>query len=163
MTTQQAAPRRNIVVGVDGSPSSLDALRWAACIAVPLNAEIDALTSWAYPASYGMGGGAPVEWDPAEDAAQILADALTAAFGDHRPAGIRAVVCEGHPAQVLSDASNGAEMLVVGSRGHGGFAGLLLGSVSAYCTAHAACPVLVTRTTPPTSACPVGVDMQAPS
>ncbi|MDP9092646.1 MAG: universal stress protein [Actinomycetota bacterium] len=149
MTTQQSAPRRNIVVGVDGSPSSLDALRWAACMAVPLNAEIDAVTSWDYPASYGMGGGAPADWDPAEDAARILADALTAAFGDHRPAGIRAAVYEGHPARVLSNASNGAEMLVVGSRGHGGFAGLLLGSVSAYCTAHAPCPVLVVRTTPP--------------
>lgn len=163
MTTQQSARRRHIVVGVDGSPSSLDALRWAACMAVPLNAEIDAVTSWTYPASYGMGGGAPAEWDPAEDAAQILADALTAAFGDHKPAGVRAVVCQGHPAQVLSDASNGAEMLIVGSRGHGGFAGLLLGSVSAYCSAHAPCPVLVTRTMPPTPVGPVGVGEQAPS
>jgi nucleotide-binding universal stress UspA family protein len=163
MTTQRSAPRRTIVVGVDGSPSSLDALRWAACLAVALNAEISAVTSWDYPASYGMGGGVPAQWDPAEDAAQILADALTAAFGDHRPDGIRAVVREGHPAQVLSDASNGAEMLVVGSRGHGGFAGLLLGSVSAYCTAHGPCPVLVTRTTPPPSPRPVVLAEQPPS
>ena len=152
MTAQQPAAKPNIVVGVDGSPSSLDALRWAAYLAVALNAEIDAVTSWGYPASYGMGGGAPAEWNPAEDAAQILTDALSVAFGDHRPDGIRAVVHEGHPAQVLCDASNGAEMLVVGSRGHGGFAGLLLGSVSAYCTAHAPCPVLVARSTPPLSA-----------
>jgi nucleotide-binding universal stress UspA family protein len=138
-------------------------LRWAACLAVPLNAEIDAVTAWAYPASYGMGGGALAEWDPAEDAAQILADALTAAFGDHRPAGIRAVVCEGHPAQVLSHACNGAEILVVGSRGHGGFGGLLLGSVSAYCTAHAPCPVLVTRTTPAAPEESDGVGDHAPS
>jgi nucleotide-binding universal stress UspA family protein len=145
MTTQQSAPRRTVVVGVDGSPSSLEALRWAASLAVPLDAEIDAVTSWNYPTSYGMGGGAPAEWDPAEDAAKILTDSLTAAFGDHRPAGIRTVVSQGHPAQVLSAASDGAELLVVGSRGHGGFAGLLLGSVSAYCTAHAPCPVLVAR------------------
>jgi nucleotide-binding universal stress UspA family protein len=163
MTTQQSAPRRNIVVGVDGSPSSLDALRWAACMAVPLNAEIDAVTSWDYPASYGVGGGALPEWDPADDAANILGDALTAAFAGHKPAGIRALVRQGHPAQVLSDASNGAEMLVVGSRGHGGFAGLLLGSVSTYCTAHAPCPVLVTRTVPPAPAGPDGVGEQAPS
>jgi nucleotide-binding universal stress UspA family protein len=146
MTTTESGPRRNIVVGVDGSPSSLDALRWAARMAEPLNAEIDAVTSWHYPTSYGMGGGAPAEWDPAQDAAQILDDALTATFGDHRPAGIRTLVRQGHPAEVLSDASDGAEMLVVGSRGHGGFAGLLLGSVSSYCSAHARCPVLVTRT-----------------
>lgn len=163
MSTEQSAPRRNIVVGVDGLPSSLDALRWARCLAVPLHAEIDAVTSWDYPASYGMGGGAPREWDPAEDAAQILADALTTAFGDRKPAGIRAAVCQGHPAQVLSNASNGAEMLVVGSRSHGGFAGLQLGSVSAYCTAHAPCPVLVTRTMPPAAVEPVGVGEQAPS
>jgi nucleotide-binding universal stress UspA family protein len=156
MTTSQSVPRRNIVVGVDGSPSSLDALRWAARMAAPLDAEIDAVTSWHYPTSYGMGGGAPAEWDPAQDAAQILADALTAVLGDHQPAGIRTFVREGHPAEVLSDASDGAEMLVVGSRGHGGFAGLLLGSVSAYCSAHARCPVLVTRTVPLPSAVPVG-------
>lgn len=163
MTAQQTGPRPNIVVGVDGSPSSLDALRWAAYPAVALNAEIDAVTSWDYPASDGVGGGAPAQWDPAEDAAQILADALTAVFGDHRPDGIRAVVCEGHPAQVLSHAGDGAEMLVVGSRGHGGLAGLLLGSVSAYCAEHAPCPVLVTRTMPPTATRAVGVGAETPS
>lgn len=148
MTAEASAPRRTVVVGVDGSPSSLDALRWAVRMADALHAEIDAVTSWDYPASYGMGGGVPAEWDPAADAAEVLRDALTAAFGEHSPVGLRSVVCKGHPAQVLGDAADGAEMLVVGSRGHGGFAGLLLGSVSAYCTAHAPCPVLVTRTMP---------------
>ncbi len=163
MSSAATPMRRNIVVGVDGSGSSLDALRWAARLAIPLNAEIDAVTSWIYPASYGMGSGPPADWDPAEDAAQILADAFTAVFGDDRPPGIRAVVCQGHPAQALIDASDGAEMLVVGSRGHGGFAGLLLGSVSAYCSSHAPCPVLVTRTMPPTPLGPVGPGEQAPS
>ncbi len=77
------------------------------------------MTSWDYPASYGMGGGVPAEWDLAADAAEVLRDALTAAFGEHSPVGLRSVVCKGHPAQVLGDAADGAEMLVVGSRGHG--------------------------------------------
>jgi nucleotide-binding universal stress UspA family protein len=149
MSTETSSPRRSIVVGVDGSPSSVDALRWAARIAAPLEAEIDAITSWEYPANFGMGGAAPLDWDPAADAARIQAEALAAAFGEHVPSGLRPVVGQGHPTQALLDASNDAEMLVVGSRGHGGFAGLLLGSVSAYCTEHAACPVLVTRTEPP--------------
>ena len=122
------------------------------------DAEIDAVTPWEYPASFGMGGPAGgVGSGRRRD--RCSRDALKAAFGDDRPAGLRTVVRKGHPAKALSDAADGAEMLVVGSRGHGGFAGLLLGSVSAYCTAHSPCPVLVTRTVPPASAgeqAPVG-------
>lgn len=89
-----------------------------------------------------MSGG-PSDWNPASNAAQILADSLANAFGDKHPDGLRACVCEGHAAQVLIDASVGADMLVVGSRSHGGFVGLLLGSVSAYCAEHGQCPVVV--------------------
>lgn len=64
-------------------------------------------------------------------------------FGDHRPEGLDAVVIHGQARVVLLNASKGAQMLVVGSRGHGGFAGLLLGSVSSACAEHAHCPVLV--------------------
>jgi len=56
-------------------------------------------------------------------------------------------VIDGHPAPVLVEASKGAELLVVGSRGHGEFVGMLIGSVSEYCAAHALCPVLVHRPT----------------
>lgn len=81
--------------------------------------------------------------DPADDAARTLADSLAAAFGDTPPDGLEGCVREGHAAQVLIEFSADTDMLVVGSRGHGGFAGLLLGSVSAYCTEHGKCPVVV--------------------
>jgi nucleotide-binding universal stress UspA family protein len=149
--------RRRIVVGVDGSAGSVGALHWAAQLAPSVGAELDAVTCWAYPVSYGMSVAPPPAWDPAADANEILATALTAAFGEHRPDGLRAVVSQGHPAEVLLEASEDAELLVVGSRGHGGFAGLLLGSVSAHCAEHASCPVLVTRTEPRPQAGPQSV------
>jgi nucleotide-binding universal stress UspA family protein len=139
--------RRRVVVGVDGSESSIDALRWAERLAGGLGAEIDAITTWQYPTSFAMVPGLP-DWDPQADAGRLLADAIRAAFGETPPPGLRAQVREGHPAAILVDAAADAELLVVGSRGHGGFAGLLLGSVSAHCTEHAACSVLVAHTKP---------------
>jgi len=135
-------PTPRIVVGVDGSPSSIAALRWARRIGQAVGADLEAVTTWEFPASYGVGA-VPLDWRPDVDAAQQLADALTAAFGSPEPAGITRQIREGHAAPVLVEASAGAEMLVVGSRGHGGFVGLLLGSVSAYCAEHASCPVVV--------------------
>ncbi len=139
-----------IVVGTDGSASSTDALRWAARIAADTGAHIDAVTCWQYPRNYGMLVGAS-GWDPAADAAKIVADSITTVFGDHHPDGLRTYVREGHPAQVLIDAADGADMLVLGSRGHGGFVGLLLGSVSAYCAEHGRCPVVVVPPAHPTA------------
>lgn len=144
MDTVEGPSRRTIVVGVDGSKSSIEALRTAARIAAAMGGEIDAITSWEFPASYGLAGGA-IEWRPDTDATEVLSEAVKEAFGDDVPAGLRRVVTEGHPAKVLIEASTDAELLVVGSRGHGGFVGLLLGSVSAYCAEHANCPVLVAR------------------
>jgi nucleotide-binding universal stress UspA family protein len=137
-----ATSRRRIVVGVDGSAASLDALRMAARIAPVFDAELDAVIAWHYPTATGM---APLiaQFDPAADAATIMHAAIEQAFGDRPPVGLRQQRREGHPARVLLDAGAGAELLVVGSRGHGGFAGLLLGSVSAHCVEHATCPVLV--------------------
>jgi nucleotide-binding universal stress UspA family protein len=130
------------VVGSDGSQSSIEALKWARRLAVALDAELEAVTTWEYPSTYGLAT-VPDNWQPDADAAEQAAQALTAAFGTADLAGVTVLVVEGHAAQALVQASVGAEMLVVGSRGHGGFVGLLIGSVSAYCAEHAGCPVVV--------------------
>lgn len=145
MTAAQTSNARRVVIGVDGSQPSIDALRRGARIAEALGSEITVVISWDYPRSYGFAGGAPTEYRPDTDAADILEKALTEVFGDERPANLTTSVEEGHAAQVLVEASKDASMLVVGSRGHGGFVGLLLGSVSAYCAEHATCTVVVAR------------------
>lgn len=139
----EAHPPR-IVVGVDGSTQSRTALRWASWLAADTDARIEAVTAWQFPISTGWGGAAvPMNFDPEQDMQKVLTETVDATFGADRPAGMQLSVREGHPARVLLECSTGALMLVVGSRGHGGFAGLLLGSVSAHVAEHAGCPVLV--------------------
>jgi nucleotide-binding universal stress UspA family protein len=131
-----------IVAGVDGSQHSQDALRWAGHFAAVFGARLEVMAAWEYPQSYGWSSIAP-EWSPAQDMEKVLEDTMRAVFGAEPPAGIQRQVREGGAAKVLLDASKGATMLVVGSRGHGGFAGLLLGSVSANVAEHASCPVFI--------------------
>lgn len=130
-----------IVVGVDGSESSKEALRWAARLAAAEGSRIEAITAWEYPQTFN----APVDvsWRPDLDADTVLTETLDEVFGDDRPEGLEPVVVHGPARTALIEASRGASLLVVGSRGHGGFAGLLLGSVSSACSEHAHCPVLV--------------------
>ena len=136
-------PAGRIVVGVDGSPCSIDALRWAARQGELTGATVDAVMSWEYPPSYGMEFGVlDVDW--AANAQTALDTAVHQAFGrDVETINIR--VLRGHPADVLVTAAAGADLLVVGSRGHGAVAGMLLGSVSEHVVAHAPCPVVVIR------------------
>lgn len=145
MTDQE----RRIVAGVDGSGSSKEALRWAIRQAGLTGATVDAIIAWRYPVSAGGYGWAPTGmgtgFDFKEDAEKVLADAIRAARDPGSGVSVRARAVEGNAAQVLLDASDGADLLVVGSRGHGGFTEALLGSVSQHCVHHAHCPVVVIR------------------
>jgi nucleotide-binding universal stress UspA family protein len=138
-----------IVAGVDGSPSSVSALRWAVQQAGLTGATVDAVIAWRYPVSAGGYGWAPTgmgtAFDFKEDAEKVLAGAIGTACAPGSGVLVRARVAEGNAAQVLLDASDGADLLVVGSRGHGGFTEALLGSVSQHCVHHARCPVVVIR------------------
>ncbi|MBG6226062.1 nucleotide-binding universal stress UspA family protein [Arthrobacter sp. CAN_A2] len=140
-TTPSPRKPRVIVVGVDGSEESIAALRLAGSL-VPLAGDaIKALTVWQYP--IGFGTFAPITWNPDELAETALDDALSAAFGDEPPCPVARRVLQGPTAQVLIEESRKATMIVVGSRGHGGFVGLLLGSVSSAVAERSSCPVLI--------------------
>jgi nucleotide-binding universal stress UspA family protein len=130
-----------IVVGVDGSQQSQQALRWAARLAAATHARVNAVAVWDYPATYGWG--LPADWNPSDDMKKLLTETVELALGPQRSADVTLTIRQGSAAHVLLEESTGAVMLVVGSRGHGGFAGLLLGSVSAAVAEHASCPVLV--------------------
>lgn len=142
-----AIPR--IVAGVDGSPSSLAALQWAVRQAGLTGGSVQAVIAWQFPAAVGGYAWAPVavleSTDYEEIAQKVVADAIAAVDPAGRDVPISTRVREGNAAQVLIDAAADADLLVVGSRGHGGFAGALLGSVSQHCVHHAPCPVAVIR------------------
>ena len=137
-----------IVVGVDGSPSSVRALAWAAHQAELTGARLAVITTWEWPIGYGYSLSYPNDWDPSADARKALREAVDPIQEQHPGVEIDLTVVEGHPAPVLVEASQGAELLVVGSRGHGEFVGMLLGSVSEHCVSNAHCPVLVLRHDP---------------
>lgn len=147
MVSEPQQKPTGIVVGVDGSEQSQLALHWAAQLAPCLDCRIEAVIAWRFPSAYSFV--IPDGWDPEHDAQCALEAAVDAAFGDGRPDGLRLLVRQGLPAKVLLDASVGARMLIVGSRGHGGFTGLLLGSVSSVVAEHAPCPVLVVHPASP--------------
>jgi nucleotide-binding universal stress UspA family protein len=131
-----------IIVGVDGSPASVEALAFAARLALAFDAALAAVTTWTYPVM-AVPFDPGTEWSPQKEAQKCLDDAVLEAFQGSPPARFTSATMPGRAAEVLIERSEHASMLVVGSRGHGGFAGLLLGSVSAACAAHAHCPVLV--------------------
>jgi nucleotide-binding universal stress UspA family protein len=134
-----------IVAGVDGSDSSLEALRWAARQAEVTGAALEVLASWEYPTSFGWAPPLPSDWDPEAETRKSLQEAIDTALGPDRSIEIRQTVVEEHAAPALVAASKHADLLVVGSRGHGEFVGMLIGSVSEYCVTQASCPVVVVR------------------
>ena len=145
MPANQNEPPR-IVVGVDGSPSSRAALRWAVNQARLTGGTIDAVIAWQIPASMtGYGWMAPVvpEISFEDIAKHTLEEAVSDVAGSGAVPRVRSLVVHGVPAQVLLEAAADADLLVVGRRGHGEFAEALLGSVSQHCVHHARCPVVI--------------------
>lgn len=134
-----------IVVGVDGSDSSNDALRWAKRQADLTGDELVALTAWSYPpAAYpGLAGYLmPDTYDLEAETRTSLEMIVKETLGD---APVTLEVVEGHPANAIIEAARDASLVVLGCRGHGGFVGAMLGSVSQHVVTHAACPVVVIR------------------
>ena len=138
-----SAVERRIVVGVDGSPASKVALRWAAHIARAEGASLDAVIAWEFPPALVGVGAMPPAYYPDVEADRQLTDAIDEVFGAARPTSLRPVVRRGRAVDVLLQLAKDAHLLVVGSRGRGAVTGALLGSVSARVAGHATCPVLV--------------------
>lgn len=148
MIDQTHAEDRRIVVGVDSSHGSKAALGWALNQARLTGAAVEAVAAWQQPPTYEYSYGA-IPFPSSDDSIAAITEKVLAetvadvvATGD-QPVDVRIKVARGPAAQVLLEAAVGAELLVVGSRGHGAFAGMLLGSVSQHCTHHAPCPVIV--------------------
>lgn len=141
---------RHVVVGVDGSPGSLAALRFAVVEADLRHSDVRAVCAWRYPEADGGWSIVPREaYNPHAAAREVLSEAIAAISGPaDRTVVVTPVTTEGHAAAVLVEAAADADLLVVGSRGHGGFVGLLLGSVSQHCVHHARCPVVVVPAPP---------------
>lgn len=133
-----------MIVGVDGSAPARAALRYAADLAPKLGLALRAMVVWDYPALAWGDWYNPEMVEALEEAAREIArKEAEALFPDGRPSWFSISTRQGSATAQLIEASGESELLVVGSRGHGGFAGLLLGSVSTACAAHAHCPVLI--------------------
>lgn len=130
-----------IVVGVDGSDASIEALRWAATYAANVGGHLRAVKTWHYPWALQK---VPNQIDESfekqteSELEQVVKEANVGVE-------VECHVADGHASLVLVDESAKADLLVVGSRGHSAFGGLMLGSVSLHCVTHAACPVVVIR------------------
>ena len=134
-----------VVVGYDGSDASSGAVDWAAAEAERTGNRLELVTAWEYPASWGTVIPLPNDYDPAADAQAMVDPVVDQLHTSHPTLRIHAHVVEGHPSDVLREASRHASLLVVASRGHSTFSGMVLGSVSQFCVTHAACPVVVFR------------------
>jgi nucleotide-binding universal stress UspA family protein len=142
--------RHRIVVGVDGSPGSRAALRWAVDEARLRAGVVEVVTAYLptyVPAAPDFGY---VPLDPVDlvDEVRKMQDDIIATVGEHVDLSgvhIDRKLLKGRSADTLIAAADGADMLVVGNRGRGGFRGLLLGSVSQQIAHHATCPVVIVR------------------
>ncbi|HEY6279287.1 MAG TPA: universal stress protein [Streptosporangiaceae bacterium] len=139
-----------ITVGIDGSDHSVKALEWAVKEAAIQHTPVTVLTVHSVPMDGWTGGPIILPVDAADlerarQAAEELALKVTSQLGDAQPASVTVRAVNGYPAGELIEASRDADLMVVGSRGSGGFAKLMVGSVSSQVVHHAHCPVVVVR------------------
>jgi nucleotide-binding universal stress UspA family protein len=144
MSESTAAPV--IVVGVDGSESSAQAVRWAVQQATLTGASLRAVASWRWPNYVTR---IPPGVDLAAETATTLHDVVTAAGAEHASVAVTEHVVEGPAGPALLTQAQDASLLVVGARGRAAFPGMLLGSVAEYCVRHGRCPVVVVRAVGP--------------
>lgn len=135
--------KRTIVVGIDGSSSSAAALQLAASLMPLAGDTLRAIAVWQYPLAFGLD--TPLGYDFQDLAGQAIDQAVADAFPDGSPYPVERSVIHGVAAEVLIKESRSASMIVIGSRGHGGFSGILLGSVSSAVAERSSCPVLVSH------------------
>jgi nucleotide-binding universal stress UspA family protein len=135
-----------VVVGIDGSHQSGEALRWADRYVRAVGGELRAVIAWEYSPGFGFiaGGRRLLE----TEAGQTLERIIDKYLGDGVLDEVTTRIAEGNPTSVLIEESASADLLVVGDRGYGGVAGLLLGSVGARCVRDAKCSVVVVRGAP---------------
>jgi nucleotide-binding universal stress UspA family protein len=147
-TTASVGP---IVVGIDGSPSALAALHWAAAQARLQRLELHIVVAWRVPNMLGWAVPLPEGFDPEEPAHAIVADTEGLLDQDYPDLVVKAHVEKGLPGPCLVATAEavGASLLVVGARGHGEVTGLLLGSVGEHVATHAKCPVVIVHGDPP--------------
>ena len=139
-----------VIVGIDGSAHSARALEWAVKQAAVQHAAVTVITVNTVPASPWSGHPVVLAPDPAvldrmRQAAEEMTVKVTSQLGEARPASVSVRAVNGFPSKELIDASRDADLLVVGSRGAGGFARLMVGSTSDQVVHHAHCPVVVVR------------------
>jgi nucleotide-binding universal stress UspA family protein len=144
MRNRQGGEQHRIVVGVDGFESSKAALRWAIRQAKLTGAMVEAVIAWHVPVGTGWIPTADMP-DYQEDAFTVLAEAITEMCAVDPDVQVCPRVLEGRAGQVLVEAADGADLLVVGSEGHRGLAEALLGSVGQHCANNASCPVVIMR------------------
>ncbi len=139
---------KTVLVGVDGSANSRKALAWAAAEAAEHGAELVVINVWEHTLPPPAGSVSVSERevpDSSQRTTEDLLEEIKQELGENPPLVVQPRVKQGNPAKVLIEESSDADLLVVGTRGHGGFRGLVLGSVSQHVAAYAKCSVTVVR------------------
>jgi nucleotide-binding universal stress UspA family protein len=139
---QPAERHGEVVVGVDGSPGGLRALGFALAEAELRHARVRAVQAWVWPQPSGF---EPADTESEQDATRALRELVAGPQARHPDVEVVAEIVHGHPVEVLKEAGTRADLLVVGRRGHGQLAGMIMGSISQALLHHAPCPLAIVR------------------